>query len=750
MKLRCVKQHDATDCAAASIATVCLYYGKDITITKLRDIAGTDIRGTTVKGLIDAAGLLGFNVKAVRIDRQGFTSRYTLPAIAHVITNEGLTHFVVVFKIGKKKLKYSDPAKGIMKSTIDEFFELFDGVMVLLAPTNDFKPEKKHNSMFSKFIKLLLPQKRLFISAIVASVILTLFGIASSFFNKILVDEILPYNLKNQLTVFAIAFIIISVVQILLSATRQQILLYLSQKIDVPLLLGYFKHVFALPTKFFATRKTGDILTRFSDASTIKNVFTNISLSLIIDIVMAVGSGVILYFMNATLFIVVIILTLISAVLVFIFKKPYKSINLRSMEQGAALNSQIIESLRGIETVKSLASEEDSLEKIEHKYIGSLRIAFEQGVLSNVQGSVSSVISSVGNIVLMWIGAMMVMNGKTTLGSLMAFSTLAGYFMSPIGRLINLQLSLQEANIAMRRLSEILDVEEEQPEGTTKHKPQSLSGDIVFENVTFRYGSRSPILKDISMTIPKGKKIALVGESGSGKTTLSKLVMGLWQCESGRISVNGFDVEEVDLRSLREKIAYVPQNVELFSESIADNVRYGSRTASYEEVRSACKAAGCGEFIERLPARYDTFLQEAGANLSGGERQRIAIARALIKNPDILLLDEATSNLDFMSEAAIYDTLFNKMQGVTMLIVAHRLSTIRKCDIIYVLDKGKVAESGTHEELLNKKGTYYKLWVSQVGVDEPVGDLVAATDTQSSGEPKAEKIEHISDEVTYD
>lgn len=747
MRLKCVRQHDATDCAAACIATVCMYYGKDITITKLRDIAGTDIKGTTVKGLIDAAGQLGFNAKAVRVDRNAFTSKYTLPAIAHVITKEGLTHFIVIYKIDKKKLTYADPAKGIVKSTLDEFFDIFDGVLVLLAPTNNFKPEKRNNSMLGRFIKLLLPQKRLFISAIVASVILTLFGIASSFFNKILVDEILPYNLKNQLLIFAIAFMVISLVQTLLSATRQQILLYLSQKIDIPLLLGYFKHVFALPIKFFATRKTGDILTRFSDASTIKNVFTNITLSLVIDIVMAVGSGIILYFMNSTLFGVVVILTLISAVLVFIFKRPYKNINLRSMEQGAALNSQIIESLRGIETVKSLAVEDSSLEKIEHKYIGSLKIAFEQGVLSNVQGSISGIISSVGNIVLMWIGALMVMDGKTTLGSLMAFSTLAGYFMSPIGRLINLQLSLQEANIAMRRLSEILDVDEEQPENLQKHKPHSLNGDIVFENVTFRYGSRSTILKDISLTVPKGKKVALVGESGSGKTTLAKLVMGLWQCESGKVTINGYDIDEVDLQALRDKIAYVPQNVELFSESIADNIRYGSPSATYEDIQNACRAAGCSDFIEHMPARYDTFLQEAGANLSGGERQRIAIARALIKSPEVLLLDEATSNLDFMSEAAIYDTLFKKMRGVTMLIVAHRLSTIRKCDVIYVLDKGKIAESGTHDELLGRRGAYYKLWVSQVGADETAREEVAATGSLTF--ENAVPVDVIGDECTY-
>lgn len=750
MKHIFVKQHDATDCAAACIATVCLYYGKEITIARLRDIAGTDVKGTTVKGVINAAEQLGFEAKAVRIDKKGFLSKYTLPAIAHIITKEGLTHFVVINKITEKSIKYTDPSKGIVKSTVDDFFELFDGVMVLLAPTDDFKPEKNNNTMFGRFIKLLLPQKNLFISAIIASMILTLFSVASSFFNKFLVDEILPNNLRNQLVIFAISFILISLIQTLISATRQQILLYLSQKIDISLLLGYFKHIFSLPVKFFATRRTGDILTRFSDATTIKDVFTSITLSLVIDIVMAIGSAIILYFMNATLFVVVIILTLVSAGLVFIFKRPYKDISLRAMEQASALNSQIIESLRGIETVKSMANEEDSLEKIEHKFISSLRTAFNAGILSNVQGSISSVISAVGNIVMMWLGALMVMDGKTTLGSLMAFASLAGFFMSPIGRLISLQLNLQEAGIAMRRLSEIMDVEEEQSERSSKDKPQSINGDIVFENVTFRYGSRPPVLRDISFTIPIGKRIALVGESGSGKSTLAKLVIGLWKAEEGKISINGYNIEDIDVHTLREKIAYVPQNVELFSETIANNIRYGKRSATYEEIKDACKLTGCNAFIEKLPGRYDTFLQEAGSDLSGGERQRIAIARALVKNPEIILLDEATANLDFLSESKIYDTLFKRIKNTTMLIVAHRLSTIKRCDEICVLAEGKIVERGTHVELLKKRGDYYRLWISQVGEDN-LSETVDQT-LSSPVETKKETIplDEIENEISYD
>ncbi|UZW15569.1 peptidase domain-containing ABC transporter [Clostridium pasteurianum] len=710
-----VKQHDATDCAAACLAMICMYYKKEITITKLRDILGTDIRGTTLKGLEDGAKKLGFDTKAIRVDKEGFKSKYTLPAVAHLITKEGLSHFVVIHKVKKDKVIVLDPGKGIKKESIDDFFKAFDGILLLLIPNYEFsvKKDKKEN-MLSKFIKILLPQKALFIYSIIASVILTVLGIASSFFNKILMDEILPYSLKNQLIVFTIGFSIIAITQILVSAIRQQMLLYLSQKINISLLLGYFKHVYKLPMRFFASRKVGDILTRFRDASTIQDILTSASLSLIIDIVLAVASAIILYIMNSTLFVVVIILTIISAALIYFFKRPYKTINLQQMEAEASLNSHIIESLKGIETVKVNAAEDKNLEKLETEYVKNLKIAFREGVLSNIQGSISSVVSNIGNMILMYLGAAMVIDGKITLGSLMAFTSLTGYFMGPIGRLISLQLSIQEAGISLKRISEIYEVDREQEVGN-KLKLHKIDGDIRLNNITFRYGSRPPVLKDVNIEIPKGKKVALVGESGSGKTTISKLLLKYYNPEEGKIDIGDYNIEELDINSLRKNIAFVPQNIELFSGSIKENIALGVENYTYDEIKQACEAAGCSSFIEKLPGKYDTFLEEAGGGLSGGERQRVALARAFIKKTDFLILDEATSNLDFISEAKVYNTLFVKGKNMTMLIIAHRLSTIRNCDIIYVLDKGKVVEKGSHEELLKRNGYYYRLYISQVG-----------------------------------
>lgn len=714
-----VKQHDATDCAAACLAMVCLHYKKETTITQLRDMMGTDLKGTNLVGLSKCADELGFVSQPVRVDRENFMTDFTLPCIANVITKEGMTHFVVVFKkIRSKKgdfLIIGDPAKDLMKVSLDDFYKEFTGTLLILKPDMRFSPGKSEKGkIFNRFVKLLTPHKRLFAYSIIASVILTILGIVSSLFNKILMDEILPYKLENQLLMVVIIFAVIAVVQVVISFARQWIMIFLSQKIDIPLLLGYFEHIYKLPMKFFASRKTGDIITRFSDAFTIKNIFTNIALTLIMDVAMALVTGIILFNMNLSLFGIIICLTICSILLVFIFKQPYKKINEEQMQQSSVLNSQIIEGLRAVETIKGNATEETELENIEREYIKSLRISIKENMFSSIQGSISSLISTAGNLILMYFGIKQVISGELTLGSLMAFTTMSGYFMDPVSRLVGMQLQIQEANISMKRLTEILDHETEQAgEGLTDI--ESIDGDIEVKNVTFRYGNRKPVLNNISFSIPKGKKVALVGGSGSGKSTIAKLLLKYYEPETGDILIDGMDINEFSNNSVRKAVSYVPQTIELFSKSIYDNIRVAKMNSTLDEVKQAAKEADAHDFIKKLPMQYHTYLQEAGNGLSGGEKQRIALARAFLKKSNFYILDESTSNLDFATENIIFDMIYNKFRNKSMLIIAHRLSTVKNCDEIIVLDNGEIAEQGTHEELLEKQGMYYRLWNMQQG-----------------------------------
>ena len=447
---------------------------------------------------------------------------------------------------------------------------------------------------------------------------------------------------------------------------------------------------------------------------------------------MALISGVILWQMNTKLFVIIIFMTLISIVLVFLFKQPYKKINEEQMQQNSILNSEIIEGLRAFETIKGNANEDIELESIEREYIKALRIGYKESILSNVQGTISSIISGIGNLVLMYVGISSVINNDLTLGSYMAFMTLAGYFTDPVSNLVGLQLQIQEANISMKRLSEIMDYEREQELTFSKdsgipsiaeniadaHQYQVLEkvdGDIEVNNVTFRYGNRKPALDGVSFTIKKGQKVALVLSIGIFFFIISKLLLKYYEPESGDITIDGVDINEYQNSSIRRAISYVPQNIELFSKSIYDNIRVSKPTASLDEVKEAAKKADAHDFIKRLPMQYYTYLEEAGNGLSGGEKQRIALARAFLKENQFYIMDESTSNLDFATVYFFFDMIYNKFKKKTMLIVAHRLATVKNCDKIIVMDKGHIVEQGTHEELLEKRGQYYKLWEMQQG-----------------------------------
>ena len=715
MKYYCVKQHDITDCGAACLATISKQYGLNLSISKIREVAGTDKQGTNAYGMIKAAEQLGFSAKGVKGNQEAFFTEFPLPAIAHVVVDGSLLHYVVIHKITKKQIIIADPAKGIVKYAPEEFFKIWTGVLILLVPTSKFQKGNENKGVLSRFFSLMFPQKRLLLNIFLSSLIITVFGILASFYFRFIMDDIVPNSLRKTLITLSIGVIVLYIFKAILEAFRNHLMLYLSQKLDIPLILGYYQHVLGLPMNFFGTRKVGEIVSRFMDASKIRDAISSATLSIMIDTLMALVGGVVLFTQNHLLFGIAVIVVALYGIIVFAFNKPVKKINEKQMEDNSQVTSYLVETLNGIETVKAFHAEDKAQAKTDRLFVKLLKSVFKGGMITNAQQTLTGAISTIGGTVILWVGVVSVLNGNMTLGSLLTFNALLAYFLDPVKNLINLQPTMQTAIVAAERLSEILDLElEKTADENRKLSPQSLNYPIKIENLDFRYGTRKLVLENINMNRGAGEKIALVGESGSGKTTLSKLLMNFYPWEKGEIFIGDYNLKDINLESLRNRIAYISQDIFLFSGTIRENLELGNEDATLEDIIEACKLSKADEFINKLPLRYETMLEENGANLSGGQKQRLAIARALLKKPDILIMDEATSNLDSITEKAIEKTINNLSKNITTIIIAHRLSTIMRCDKIFVMEQGKFIEQGTHQELIEQKGRYYNLWKDQL------------------------------------
>lgn len=557
--------------------------------------------------------------KGVKGVKEAFFTEFPLPAIAHVVVDGSLLHYVVIHKITKKQIIIADPGKGIVKYTPEEFFKIWTGVLILLVPTSKFQKGNENKGVLSRFFGLMFPQKRLLLNIFISSLIITVFGILTSFYFRFIMDDIVPNSLRKTLITLSIGVIVLYIFKAVLEAFRNHLMLYLSQKLDIPLILGYYQHVLGLPMNFFGTRKVGEIVSRFMDASKIRDAISSATLSIMIDTLMALVGGIALFSQNHLLFGISVIVVALYGVIVFAFNKPVKKINEKQMEDNSQVTSYLVETLNGIETVKAFHAEDKAQAKTDKLFVKLLKSVFKGGMITNAQQTLTGAISTIGGTVILWVGVVSVLNGNMTLGSLLTFNALLAYFLDPVKNLINLQPTMQTAIVAAERLSEILDLElEKAADENRKLSPQTLNYPIKIENLDFRYGTRKLVLENINMTIGAGEKIALVGESGSGKTTLSKLLMSFYPWEKGEIFIGDYNLKDINLESLRNRIAYISQDIFLFSGTIRENLELGNEDATLEDIIEACKLSKADEFINQMPLRYETMLEENGANLSKG------------------------------------------------------------------------------------------------------------------------------------
>lgn len=712
-KFKCISQNDETDCGPACLAAIFRKYGLKVSIAKIRDIAGTDRHGTSAYGLVKVIEHYGFQQKVVEADKTALTSKLPLPAIAHVAIDDSLLHYVTITKIKGDTVVVSDPAKGIVKYKKEDFIKIWTNILILIAPTKKSQKGNKKQSTLISFFRLLISQKWLLLKIFILSMILTSIGIITSFYYQVLMDNIVPSSSLEMLNYVSVATLGLFLVQIGLNFLRGFLIVKLEQNIDIPIMLGYYNHALVLPMKFYSMRNTGEIISRFNDASSIRDIVSEASLTIMMDTIMAVVGAVVLFNSNRLLFLISVVMLILYGIIVFVYNKPIKIINRKIMEMNSKVTSQFVETINGIETIKSFNREKNEKEKTDKLYRKFLKKVFDGGILSLSQQTVTMFVAVVGELVILWVGATYVIKGELTIGELITFNALLGYFIEPIKNLINLQPSIQTAVVAADRLGEILDIAPEYNDEQEKTDNKIKFDKISISNLDFRYGTRDLALKNLNLEILCGEKIAFVGESGSGKTTLAKLLIRLYEQENGSIKFDSCDIREFSINQIRNNVSYISQNTFLFSGTIKENLLFGNFDANDNDISRVCKMCELEEYINSLPLKYNTRIEENGKNLSGGQKQRLAIARGLLKNPKILIMDEATSNLDYITEKTIENTINEFSANMTTIIIAHRLSAIKDCNKIFVFRDGQIVETGNHRDLLNQRGYYYQLWNGQ-------------------------------------
>lgn len=703
-------QVDTRDCGVASLAMVFGFYGSYYSLATLRELAKTTQEGTTAFGLVKVAEGEGFDTRAIRADMTLFDEDIIYPFIAHVVKNGNLMHYYVVTGCDKKSIHIADPDPSVKlkKMPREQFEEEWTGVSIFIAPTPSYKVHKEKKDSLLSFVPILARQKGLILNIVIATLIVTIINVIGSYYLQSIIDTYIPEQVKNTLSIVSVGLVIGYILQQLISYSQEYLLLVLGQRLSIDVILSYIKHVFHLPMSFFATRRTGEIVSRFTDANSIIDALASTILSVFLDVSIIIIVSIVLFSQNINLFFISLLALPIYTVIILSFMKPFERMNQETMESNAILSSSIIEDINGIETIKSLTSERQRYQKIDKEFVDYLKKSFTYGRAESVQKILKKLAQLLLNVTVLWMGANLVMDNKMTIGQLITYNSLLVYFTNPLENIINLQTKLQTAKVANNRLNEVYLVKSEFEEKKTVHDLSHFKGDLTLNNVSYKYGYGRDVISDINLTLKAGSKVSFVGISGSGKTTLAKMFVNFFSPSKGDILLDDVNLEDINKESLRSYINYLPQQPYVFNGTILDNLLLGAKEGTtQEDIIRAVQIAEIKSDIESMPLNYQTELTSDGTGISGGQRQRIALARALLTDSQILILDEATSSLDVLTEKKIIDNLMELDK--TLIFIAHRLTISERTEHVIVLDKGKIIEEGTHQDLLDQGGFYAHL-----------------------------------------
>ena len=704
-----IRQHDARDCGPACLAAAAAYHGLRVPLARLRQDAATDLRGTSILALVESAERLGFTAKGVRGPAEAL-GRVPVPAIAHVTLPSGGHHFVVLCRAHGRRVTVMDPAEGRRRRlALADFLARWTGVLVLLVPSERFRAEDRRTSPLHRFLSLVRPHRSVLGQALAGAAAYSALGLGTAIYVQKVVDEVLVERGRALLDLLTVAVVALLALQAYFGALKAALVLRTGQRIDAALVLGYYRHLLTLPARFFDTVRLGDVVSRVNDAVKIRAFINETAVDLAVNVLALALSLALMLAYSPALAALALAALPAYALLLGSANALGRPRQRRLMEAAAELESHLVESFGAVGTIRRLGLERPAGLRAEVRLVRVLRAVRRSAVLGIGTATAAQLVSALFCVLVLWRGAGLVLDGRLTPGRLMSFYALCGYLTGPIVALVGASRIVQDALVASDRLFELMDLEREDAGGTVI-LPAAQGCEILLREVDFGYAPHAPVFRGLSLAFRPATITALVGESGCGKSTLAALVQRLYPLHGGAIEIDGVDVRQIAPGSLRRAVGLVPQRIDLFTGSLAENIAAGDASPDMRRVLALGRTLGLEPLLARLPGGWQAQLGENGAALSGGERQRVAIARALYRDPAILFLDEATSALDAHAEAVVRRIAREyRDAGRTVVVIAHRLTTALDADRIAVLGDGRVLEEGTHAELVERGGLYERL-----------------------------------------
>jgi ABC-type bacteriocin/lantibiotic exporter with double-glycine peptidase domain len=708
-RIPAVRQDTAMDCGAACLAMVLGYYDKPVPLAEVRNVTGAGRDGANAESLLAAGRWFGLRGRGVRIDSIEALAALEPGAILHWRFN----HFVVLERVHGDQIHLVDPAGGRRVISPLEARRSFTGVALLFEPAEGFEPSAAapRRLGLQRYLQPLLAHSGSLVRVLVTSLLVQLFALAVPLLIGVLVDRVVPQQDVDLLAVLAAGLAALVAFNFLAVLIRSHLLLELRTRLDAQLTLDFVDHLVGLPYAFFQERSAGDLMMRMNSNATVREILTAGALSTVLDGLLVSLYLIVLIVASPKLGLLVLGLAALRIVLLLVTRRRQKELMSRSLEAQSAAQGYQVEMLAGMETLKASGSEHRAVEHWSNLFVDMLNVSLARGRLQALLDALLAGLAMASPLAILIFGARQVFTGEITLGEMLALNALAAGFLVPLTQLVTTAFQFQFLDSYLERIDDVLQTPREQEPGAGR-QTGPVRGAIRLESVSFRYGPAAPmVVRDVSVDIPRGSFVAVVGRSGAGKSTLANLLAGLYRPSGGRILLDGVDLAELDLQSVRARLGVVPQHPYLFGVSIRSNITLADPSLPLARVVEAARSAYIHEDIQAMPLAYDTLLADGGASLSGGQRQRLALARALVTQPAILLLDEATSALDAIAETAIQREL--AQLRCTRIVVAHRLSTIRNADLILVMDEGRILERGTHRELAATGGVYAELIAQQ-------------------------------------